>query len=121
MAGLSVHNGFKISTIIWAIHIILAVAAAGASMAAYFRGKSLLTVRIESTGIAYAHGRGDLQWVTANWGEILTLMEKSRTYRGSTSFWLEVDFQDNRKILKLDQSIEGYAELRNLLASVYHR
>ena len=121
MAGISVYEGFMSSTFGSIVYIVLAIAAAIGLTAAYFRGRSLLTVRVESYGISYARGRGDLQWINVTWGEILTLMERSRTYRGSTTYWLEIEFQDKRKKLKIEQSIVGYAELRGLLGSGFHR
>ena len=121
MAGFAVYDGFMSSSFSSIVYIILAIAAALAFTVAYFTGKFLLTVRVDSNGISYARGRGDLQWVNVTWGEILALTEKSRTYRGSTRHWIEVEFQDNRKKLKIGQSILGYPALRDLLASVFHR
>jgi hypothetical protein len=79
----------------------------------------LLTVRVESSGIAYARGRGDLQWLTAAWGEILHLVQKSRTYRGNTRYWVEIEFKDKRKKLKLTSDIEDYPALRDLLLRIF--
>ena len=87
----------------------------------FCKGRSLLTVRVESNGVAYARGRCELQWQNAAWGEILSIMQKSRTYRGNTTYWMEVEFQDSRKKLKISQSIEEYRELRDLLGSLFRR
>jgi hypothetical protein len=78
-----------------------------------------MTVRVEANGISYARGRDDLQWITVAWGEILLLTEKSRTYRGTVRRWIELQFRDNRKKLKLPQDIEGYATLRDMLFRVF--
>jgi hypothetical protein len=119
MASFSVYDGFMSSTFIWVIYSIMAIAIAIAIPAAYFTGKSLLTVRIDTHGISYARGRGDLEWLDDAWSDILQLREKSRTYRGSTSYWIELEFKDQRKKLKISQSLEGYPALRDILMSVF--
>jgi hypothetical protein len=119
MASFTVYDGFMSSTIIWVIYIMLAITVALALPAAYFTGKSLLTVRIDTHGISYARGRGDLEWLDAAWSDILQISQKSRTYRGSTSYWIELEFKDQRKKLKIAQSIEGYPALRDILMSVF--
>ena len=101
------------------VYIILGIAAAIALIVIYFTGKSVLTVRIETDGISYARGRGDLQWLNAAWSGILRVTHKSRTYRGNTSYWTEVEFKDNRKKLKIGQSIGGYPALRTTLTSSF--
>jgi len=120
LAGFGVLDGFLSSSMVWAVYIALVIGAAIALVAAYFTGRAALTVRVEPTGIAWARGRGELQWLTAAWGEILTLAEKSRTYRGNTRYWLELEFKDmTRKKLKLAQDIEGYPALRSLLFQIF--
>ena len=119
MAAFSVYDGFMSSTFIWVIYITMAITAAIALPSAYFTGKSLLTVRVDTHGIAYARGRGDLQWLNAAWSDIRLFRQKSRTYRGNTSYWIELEFSDKRKKLKIGQSIEGYPALRDILMSVF--
>jgi hypothetical protein len=119
MAAFSVYDGFMSSTVIWVIGIMLAIMAAIALTAAYFTGRALLTVRVDTNGISYARGRGDLQWRNAAWTDILLFREKSRTYRGSTTYWIELEFNDKRKKLKIGQSLEGYPALRDILMSVF--
>jgi len=79
----------------------------------------VLTVRVDANGIAYARGRGELQWRNAAWTDIRLCTQKYRTYRGNTTYWIELEFNDARKKLKIDQSILGYAALRDILASVF--
>jgi hypothetical protein len=119
MAGFSVYDGFMSSSFVWVIYIIVAVGAAIAIPAAYFTGKSVLTVRVDTNGISYARGRGDLQWLHAAWSEILLFSQKSRTYRGTIRHWIELEFKDNRKKLKIAQDIEGYPALRDILVRVF--
>lgn len=119
MAVISVSDGFLSSSMLWVIYIFLGVGVAIGGIAAYFARRRALTIRVESQGFSYAHGRGDLQWLNANWSDILVLTEKSRTYRGSTRYWMEVEFKDNRKKLRLTQVIEGYPALKQLLFSVF--
>jgi hypothetical protein len=64
MAGFSVYDGFMSSEFTWVIYIILGITVVVGVPAAYFTGKRLLTVRVDPGGIAYARGRGDLQWMT---------------------------------------------------------
>ena len=119
MASFAVYDGFMSSTFVWVIYIIMAITAAIALPVAYFTGKSLLTVRVDTNGISYARGRGDLQWLNAAWSDILQFRQKSRTYRGNTTYWIELKFNDQRKKLKISQSIEGYPALRDILMSVF--
>jgi hypothetical protein len=118
LAAFTVHDGFMSSTFMRVIYFMMATTAAIALPVAYFTGKSLLTVRVDTNGISYARGRGDLQWLDAAWSDILQLRQKFRTYRGTTSYWIEVEFNDKRKKLKIGQSIEGYPALRDILMSV---
>ncbi len=119
MASFTVYDGFMSSTFIWVIYIMMAITAAIALPVAYFTGQSLLTVRVDTNGISYARGRGDLQWLNAAWSDILLFREKSRTYRGTTTYWIELEFNDKRKKLKISQSLGGYPVLRDILRSVF--
>jgi len=121
LAGMAVYDGFLSPFSRSAIEIILGITVSVALAAVYFTAKYLLTVRVESTGIFYARGRGELQWLSAAWGEILVLTQKSRTYRGNTTYWMELELSDNRKKLKIGQSIGDYPALRDLLLSMYRR
>ena len=89
--------------------IPLAIATAGAPLVAYFTGKRVLTVRVEPEGISYARGRENLQWTSATWSNVAGADAKIRTYRGRTSYWIEIEFNDNRGKLKIPQSITDYA------------
>jgi hypothetical protein len=53
--------------------------------------------------------------MNASWSDIRQFTQKSRTYRGNTTYWVEVEFNDGRKKLKISQSIERYPALRDLL------
>jgi len=119
MASFSVYDGFMSSSFVSVIYIIVAIGAAIALPAAYFTGRSVLTVRVDTHNISYARGRGDLQWLNAGWGDILLFTQKSRTYRGTTRHWMELEFKDNRKKLKIAQDILGYPALRDIIASVF--
>jgi hypothetical protein len=121
VAGFSVLDGFMSSSLISFIYGSLAVVVAIAVTAAYFTGKSVLTVRVDNNGISYARGRGDMLWLNAAWCDILLFTEKSRTHRGNTRYWIELEFNDNRKKLKIGQSVEGYPALRDLLMSTFTR
>jgi hypothetical protein len=116
---ISVADGFMSSSMMWIAYIFLAVATIIGLIAAYFTGRSVLTVRVESSSMSYVRGRGDLQWITVAWNEILLLTEKSRTYRGNTRYWLELQFRDNRKKLKIGHDIQEYPLLKQLLFSVF--
>ena len=117
VACLSVANGFMSSLLEYIVYIPLAIATASALLVAYFARKRVLTVRVEPDGIAYARGRENLQWTSATWSNTVGVTQKSRTYRGKTTYWIEIEFNDNRRKLKIPQSITDYAGLRDLLAS----
>jgi hypothetical protein len=119
MAVISALDGFMGSSMVWAIYIILGIGAVIALICAYFTGRALLTVRVDANGISYARGRGDLQWITAAWADILLLSQKSRTYRGTRREWVELEFKDMRKKLKLQENIEGYPTLRDFLLQIF--
>ena len=119
VAGLSAYDGFPSSTTIWLIYGILAAGFVIAAICAYFTGAYLLTVRVDADSISYARGRGDLQWFTARWGDVLQATQKSRTYRGTRREWVELEFKDMRKKLKLRESIVGYPALRDFIFSLF--
>jgi hypothetical protein len=121
IAGFSIYDGFMSSSIFWVVYSLLAVGVALALSATYFSRKSLLTVRVDERGISYARGRENLQWLNAAWSDIRLFTQKSRTYRGNTTYWMELEFNDTRKKLKIGQSIEGYPALRDILTSVLTR
>ena len=117
MAGFSVANGFMSSSMVYFVYIPLAIATPIASLVAYFTRKGVLAVRVEPDGISYARGRENQQWTSATWSNIAGVTQQSRTYRGRTSYWIEIEFNDNQRKLKIPQSITDYAGLRDLLAS----
>jgi hypothetical protein len=121
LAGFSVADGFMSSSFVGFVYSVLAIGVAFALICVYFTRKNLLTVRVDASSISYARGRGDLEWLTAAWSDIAQLKEKSRTARGNTTYWLELEFNDKRKKLKIRPSIEGYPALRAILMSVLHR
>jgi hypothetical protein len=98
-----------------ATYVNLAIFILVGLLVVYFTRNSLLTVRVDTGGIAYARGRGDIQWQNAAWSDIRQLTQKSRTSRGRTYYWIEIEFNDNRKKLKIGQSIVDYPALRGLL------
>ena len=73
LVGFSIYDDFMSSSFVWFVYGFLAVGAALAVPAAYFTRKSLLTVRVDTSGISYARGRGDLQWLNAAWSDIRLL------------------------------------------------
>jgi hypothetical protein len=119
MAAFTVAAGFMSSTFQTIIYIMVAVIAAIALIIVYFIGRNVLTVQVSATGLSYARGRGELEWLHAAWREIRQVTPKSRTYRGNTTHWVEVEFNDNRKRLKISQSIGRYGDLRDLLMSAF--
>jgi hypothetical protein len=110
---------FLSSSMIWFIYIALAVGAVIALICTYFTGRSLMTVRIDADSISYARGRGDLQWVMARWADVLQATQKSRTYRGTRREWVEIEFRDKKKKLKLSENIMGYPALRDFIFSLF--
>lgn len=120
LAGFSIADGILDPFFAWFIYGAVGLAALAGLIAAYFTGRSVLTVKVDSNGITYAKGRGDLQWLIAQWGEMSQLTEKSRTYRGNRREWVEIQFRDmNRKKLKISQDIEGYKDLKSILFSAF--
>jgi hypothetical protein len=115
MGGIAASEGFMISFVAWFVYIVLAIMAGIGLTIARFTRKNILTVRVNSNGLSYARGRGDLQWVDTAWSDIHGITEKSRTYRGNTTYWIEVEFNDGRKKLRIAQTTQDYADLRALL------
>jgi hypothetical protein len=116
-AVFGIADGFMSSSMVWAVYIVLGVGAVLALGCVYLARRSLWTVRVDPSGVSYARGRGDLQWLTAGWKEILQLTEKSRVYRGTTRYWLVIQFKDRRTKLKISHDIVGYADLKKFLFS----
>jgi hypothetical protein len=115
MAGFAIPDAFMSSFMMTATYVNLAIFILVGLLVVYFTRNSLLTVRVDTGGIAYARGRGDIQWQNAAWSDIRQLTQKSRTSRGRTYYWIEIEFNDNRKKLKIGQSIVDYPALRGLL------
>ena len=74
-------------------------------------------MRVEPDGIAYARGRENLQWTSATWSNIVGVDTKIPHLSRQNHYWIEVEFNDNQRKLKIPQSITDYAGLRDLLAS----
>ena len=120
MASFTVYDGFMSSTFIWVIYIIMAITAAIALPAAYFTGKSLLTVRVDTNGISYARGRGDLQWLNAAWSDILQFAGRNPAPIAATRrIGLNSNSTTAGRNSRSHQSIEGYPALRDILAGVF--
>lgn len=118
VAGFSVANGFMSSFMQYFVYVPLAIATPIAFLVAYFTRKRVLTVRVEPEGISCARGRENPQWTSVTWNNVAGVTQKSRTYRGNTAYWIEIEFSDNRTKLKIPQSITDYAGLRDLLVSM---
>jgi hypothetical protein len=119
MAGASGLEGFMSSSFMQVPYDILAGAAILGALCAYYTARSVLTFRIESAGISWARGRGNLRWLNCPWSGISLFREKSRTSRGSTTRWIEIEFTNGLRKLRIGQSIEGYATLRDILMNVF--
>ena len=118
VAGFCVANGFITSRLVHAVYVGLPITAAIALPLAWFVGKKVLTVRVESEGISYARGRKNLQWTSAAWDQIAAITPKSRTNRGNKTCWIEIAFHGLDTIKIIDERITDFAGLRALLASV---
>lgn len=119
MAAFSVADAFMSSSLASIGYIIIAIAAAIGILVAYFTRRGVLTVRVGPDGMSWARGRGNLQWLNAAWGDIRAITEKARTNRGVTTRWIEVEFWDDRKMLKVTKTLEGYAAFRDVLSSAF--
>ncbi len=117
LAGFSIADGFMSSSMVHFDYAALGILTAIAFLAAYFAGRRVLTVRVESEGISYARGRENIEWVSAIWSNVLAVNQRSKTYRGSTTYWTEIEFNDGRGKLKIPQSMVDYAGLRDLLTN----
>jgi hypothetical protein len=115
LAGFGVLDNFIDDGMTWFIAGTLSLTVMIALTCAYFSSKSALTIRIDTTGLAYIRGRQSHDWTTTAWSETSTIVEKYRKYRGTTSYWIEIEFKDNRKKLKIPTSTVGYPVLRGIL------
>jgi hypothetical protein len=115
IAGLGIFDNYIGSSLITTIYVTLAIAMGVAVASAYSAGKSALTIRIDPGGFSYMRGRDDADWTTAAWEEVVTVVEKSRKNRGTTTYWIEIKFKDGRKKLKVPTSTVYYPALRKLL------
>jgi hypothetical protein len=111
-------NGLITSGLALGVAIGLPITVAIALPSSYLIGKKVLSVRVESEGIAYARGRGNPQWTSAPWDQVAAITPKSNTYRGHTTNWIEIMFYELDTIKIIDERITDFAGLRNLLASV---
>jgi hypothetical protein len=99
----------------WFMFSFLAAGCVGAAATAYLVAKNALTVRLEPGGMSYMRGQKTTEWTSFRWDEVLSVVQKSRTYRGSTSYWIEIEFKDDRKKIKINKNTEGYATIRSIL------
>jgi hypothetical protein len=118
ISGISISEGFMSSFMVEFIYGFVVAPALLTLIAVYFTRKNLLTVTVKSDGLSYARGRGELQWQNITWSDVAAFSEKSRTYKGNTRYWLEFEFKDKRKKLKLSQDIHEYPVLRSLIFSI---
>jgi hypothetical protein len=59
---------------------------------------SVVTLRLDDQGIAYARGRRrELMWTPARWEDLQSATVQSMTYRGNTSTWVELTWPDGMK------------------------
>ncbi|HEY1500780.1 MAG TPA: hypothetical protein VGF88_14460 [Acidobacteriaceae bacterium] len=115
VAGIGVFGGFMSSVLATTVYVIVGIGVAIAGLVTYLSRNRLLTIRVGQDGLSYARGRENQQWTNAAWTDILSMTPKSKTYKGNTTHWMEIEFQDNRKKLKIGQSIGNYGSLCNLL------
>ena len=116
LSGIAVFDNFVSSDMVPFIYGILAVGAVATAITVFFASRSVLTVHVDSNSLSYLRGRKNQQWVSTAWSEILTIVEKTRRYRGTTYYWIEVEFKEARKKkLKIPTSLIGYPDLRDLL------
>jgi hypothetical protein len=80
--------------------------------------RSVVTVRVDPGEVSVAKGRGEPRWQTASWSQLRCADVKSRTYKGQTSYWVELVFPDGKK-RKVPQSIIGFDALRDLVLERY--
>jgi hypothetical protein len=118
IAGFSIIDGFMGSGLGLFIYCTLGIGVVLAALRTWYVSKSVLTLRVGAEAFSYARGRENPQWSSAIWGEILTVRQMSRTHRGRTTYWLEVEFKDDRKMLKISRSIVDYPKLSSLLAKM---
>lgn len=120
MTGFPAYQGFVSSTFRTGAYIMLAIFGGVALLVGYLTTKSFVTVRVDAIGISYSRGLSDSRRLSAAWEDIRLFTQKSRIYRGTSIYWIEIEFKDGRRKLKISQSIEGYPALRDILQRMLH-
>jgi hypothetical protein len=112
-------EGYMDSRSYWLIFVVLGTGALLGLISVYRARASVLTLRVDSSEISYARGRGELQWVTERWTDVLKWSRRSRGFRGLRREWLEIEFTDlNKKKLQAPQDTVDYAALHEFLLAV---
>ena len=118
MASFVIHDGYLSSTLDWVLIIMQAVGIAIGLIVIWGARISVVTVRIDADTLSLAKGRGEPRWNTARWADLKSALTKSRTYKGTTTEWVEVQFPDG-KTRKIPAGVEGFAELRDRVLTIY--
>jgi hypothetical protein len=114
----SASEGYMDSRSYWRIFMVQGLGALIGILVVYRTQLSVLTLRVEADGIAYARGRGALQWFTELWTDVLKLSRRSRGFGGRGRESLEIEFTDlNKRKVQVPEDTIGYAALRDLLLS----
>jgi len=119
MAAVATSDGFLGSSMAWIIYGMQGAGALSGGIIAYYLRVRALTVRVDSNGISYARGRENPRWFSAHWTDVQQLFRKSRTYRGTRREWVEIQFKDGRKKLKLPEDMVDYPALRDFVWSLF--
>jgi hypothetical protein len=114
----SASEGYMDSLSYWRIFIVLGTGVLLGLISVYRTQASVLTIRLDSSDISYARGRGESRWTTERWSDVLKWSRRSRGFAGRRREWLEIEFTDlNKKKLQVPQDTVDYAALRDFLLS----
>jgi|GEM_PF-3086327 len=81
--------------------------------------RALVTMKLDADGIAFAKGRGELNWVTARWADLREVEVKERVYKGNRTEWVEITFPDGKRRYFSENTVDDYKLVRDTMFALF--
>jgi len=123
MLGLVLWMGFISGIFVGVVLVTLSVGLFFALLMVWWMRRVVVTLKVDADSVAYARGRGPLQWITARWAEMVSVRQRTMTHKGVTHEWIEMVFPGHVKRPIYTKTILHYALVRDtvLALSAHHR
>lgn len=119
IAVLACTDSYLSLTMFGAIIITEAIGVLIALFVAWCVRRSLVTMKLDAEGIAFAKGRGALRWVTARWADLQEVEVKERTHKGTRIEWVEIRFPDGKRRYFSENTVDDYKLVRDTIFTLF--